>query len=156
MKDKLTIFRETEIHDKEELLICLRDLFVEYSCDDSISHTRISLLMDFIKAMAERGIKANPELPAETLRDQLDLVSEGVKVTFESTNETVLSAVNDSEVDETVEDDVTDEPEVTDPEDDVTDEPEVTDPEVTEPETGEDEVTEEPEVTDEEPENIEE
>ena len=30
MKDKLTIFRETEIHDKEELLICLRDLFVEY------------------------------------------------------------------------------------------------------------------------------
>ena len=28
MKDKLTIFRETEIQDKEELLICLRDLFV--------------------------------------------------------------------------------------------------------------------------------
>jgi len=56
MKDKLTIFRETEIHDKEELLICLRDLFVEYSCDDSISHTRISLLMDFIKAIESTNL----------------------------------------------------------------------------------------------------
>lgn len=122
--------------------------------------TCVSTSMDFIKAMAERGIKANPELPAETLRDQLDLVSEGVKVTFESTNETVLSAVNDSEVDDTVEDDVTEEPgvtedpEVTEPENpedpEVTDpeNPEVTEPEVTDPETGEDDVTE--------PENIEE
>lgn len=59
--------------------------------------TGISTDMDFIKAMKERGQDVKAEFPAETLRKQLDELSEEVKVTFESTNETVLAAVNEGE-----------------------------------------------------------
>ena len=59
--------------------------------------TGISTDMDFIKAMKERGQDVKAEFPAETLRKQLDEVNESVKVTFESTNETVLATVNKSE-----------------------------------------------------------
>ena len=59
--------------------------------------TGISTDMDFIKAMKERGQDVKAEFPAETLRKQLDEVNEDVKVTFESTNETVLAAVNEGE-----------------------------------------------------------
>lgn len=59
--------------------------------------TGISTNMDFIKAMKERGQDVNAEFPAETLRKQLDEVNEEVKVTFESTNETVLKVVNEGE-----------------------------------------------------------
>ena len=59
--------------------------------------TGISTDMDFIKAMKEKGQDVKAEFPAETLRKQLDEVNENVKVTFESTNETVLAAVNKSE-----------------------------------------------------------
>lgn len=50
--------------------------------------------MDFIKAMKERGQNVKAELPAETLRDQLNALEEDITVTFNSTNETVLEAVN--------------------------------------------------------------
>lgn len=60
--------------------------------------TGISTDRDFVKAMKERGQKVSAEFPAETLRKQLDNVNEEVKVTFESTNETVLASVNASEV----------------------------------------------------------
>lgn len=59
--------------------------------------TGISTDMDFIKAMKEKGQDVSAEFPAETLRKQLDEVNEEVKVTFESTNETVLAAVNEGE-----------------------------------------------------------
>ncbi|MBO7615099.1 MAG: hypothetical protein J6T15_05325 [Bacilli bacterium] len=59
--------------------------------------TGISTDMDFIKLMKEKGQDVNAEFPAETLRTQLDLVSETVKVTFNSTNETILEAVNEEE-----------------------------------------------------------
>ena len=59
--------------------------------------TGVSTNMDFIKAMKERGQNVNAMFPAETLRDQLDELSEETKVTFESTNETVLKAINDGE-----------------------------------------------------------
>ena len=60
--------------------------------------TGISTDMDFIKAMKEKGQDVKAEFPAETLRKQLDEVNENVKVTFESTNETVLAAVNEDVV----------------------------------------------------------
>ena len=60
--------------------------------------TGISTDMDFIKAMKEKGQDVKAEFPAETLRKQLDEVNENVKVTFESTNETVLAAVNEDAV----------------------------------------------------------
>lgn len=59
--------------------------------------TGISTDMDFIKAMKEKGQDVKAEFPAETLRKQLDEVNEEVKVTFDSTNETVLTAVNEGE-----------------------------------------------------------
>jgi len=57
--------------------------------------TGISTNMDFIKAMKERGQKVDAQFPAETLRKQFDDLGDEVKVTFESTNETILAAVND-------------------------------------------------------------
>ena len=59
--------------------------------------TGISTNMDFIKAMKERGQDVNAEFPAETLRNQFDELSEETKVTFESTNETILKVVNEGE-----------------------------------------------------------
>lgn len=59
--------------------------------------TGISTNMDFIKLMKEKGQDVNAEFPAETLRTQLDLVSDTVKVTFNSTNETILEATNNEE-----------------------------------------------------------
>ena len=59
--------------------------------------TGISTDMDFIKAMKERGQDVKAEFPAETLRDQLDELSEETKVTFDSTNETILEVVNEGE-----------------------------------------------------------
>ena len=57
--------------------------------------TGVSTDMDFIKAMKERGQDVSAEFPAETLRKQLDDLGDVVKVTFDSTNETILEAVND-------------------------------------------------------------
>lgn len=57
----------------------------------------ISTNIDFIRAMKERGQDVNADFPAETLRDQFDDLSEEVKVTFESTDDTVLQAVNEGE-----------------------------------------------------------
>ena len=59
--------------------------------------TGISTDMDFIKAMKERGQDVSAEFPAETLRDQLNELSEEVDVTFESPNETILEVVNEGE-----------------------------------------------------------
>lgn len=59
--------------------------------------TGVSTSLDFVKAMKERGQDASPVFPAATLRDQLDALSEDVKVTFNSDNETVLQVVNDYE-----------------------------------------------------------
>ena len=60
--------------------------------------TGISTDRDFIKAMKEKGQDVNAQFPADTLRDQLDALNENIKVTFESTNETVLAAVNEDAV----------------------------------------------------------
>jgi hypothetical protein len=73
--------------------------------------TGISTDRDFVKAMKERGQKVSAEFPAETLRKQLDNVSKEVKVTFESTNETVLASVNADEVEPEDEPVVPEEPE---------------------------------------------
>lgn len=59
--------------------------------------TGVSTSLDFVKAMKERGQNVSPAFPAETLREQLDDLSEDVKVTFKSNNETVLQVVNDYE-----------------------------------------------------------
>ena len=59
--------------------------------------TGVSTSLDFVKAMKERGQDVSPAFPAETLREQLDALSEEVKVTFNSDNETVLQVVNDYE-----------------------------------------------------------
>jgi len=59
--------------------------------------TGVSTSLDFVKAMKERGQDVNPAFPAETLRDQLDALSDEVKVTFNSDNETILQVVNDYE-----------------------------------------------------------
>jgi len=59
--------------------------------------TGISTNMDFIKALKERGVSVNAEFPAETLRDQLDSLDEETKVSFDSTNETILKVVNEGE-----------------------------------------------------------
>ena len=59
--------------------------------------TGISTNLDFIRFMKEKGQTVNPNLPPEKLRDQLDAINEAVKVTFDSTNETVLEAANGSE-----------------------------------------------------------
>ena len=59
--------------------------------------TGVSTSLDFVKAMKERGQDVSPAFPAETLRDQLDALSDEVKVTFNSDNETVLQVVNDYE-----------------------------------------------------------
>lgn len=59
--------------------------------------TGISTNMDFIKALKERGVDVNAEFPAETLRDQLDSLDEETKVSFDSTNETILKVVNEGE-----------------------------------------------------------
>ena len=60
--------------------------------------TGISTDRDFIKAMKEKGQDVNAQFPADTLRDQLNALSENIEVTFESTNETVLAAVNEEAV----------------------------------------------------------
>lgn len=60
--------------------------------------TGISTDRDFIKAMKEKGQDVNAQFPADTLRDQLNALSENIEVTFESTNETVLAAVNEDAV----------------------------------------------------------
>ena len=60
--------------------------------------TGISTDRDFIKAMKDKGQKVNAQFPADTLRDQLDALNENIKVTFESTNETVLAAINEDAV----------------------------------------------------------
>ena len=60
--------------------------------------TGISTDRDFIKAMKEKGQDVSAQFPADTLRDQLDTLNENIKVTFESTNETVLAAVNEDAV----------------------------------------------------------
>ena len=57
--------------------------------------TGISTDRDFIKVMKEKGQDVKAEFPADTLRDQLDALSENIKITFESTNETILAAVNE-------------------------------------------------------------
>lgn len=59
--------------------------------------TGVSTSLDFVKAMKERGQDVSPAFPAETLRDQLDALSDEVKVTFNSDNETILQVVNDYE-----------------------------------------------------------
>lgn len=59
--------------------------------------TGVSTSLDFVKAMKERGQDVSPAFPAETLREQLDDLSEDVKVTFKSNNETILQVVNDYE-----------------------------------------------------------
>lgn len=59
--------------------------------------TGISTDRDFIKAMKERGQSVNAQFPAETLRDQLNELNEDILVSFDSTNETVLRAVNTEE-----------------------------------------------------------
>lgn len=59
--------------------------------------TGVSTDMDFIKVMKEKGQDVNAQFPAETLRKQLDELNEETKVTFKSTNETVLAAVNEEE-----------------------------------------------------------
>ena len=59
--------------------------------------TGISTNLDFIRFMKEKGQMVNPNLPPEKLRDQLDAINEAVKVTFKSTNETVLEAANGEE-----------------------------------------------------------
>ena len=60
--------------------------------------TGISTDRDFIKTMEEKCQDVKAQFPANTLRDQLDALSEDIKVTFESTNETVLAAVNEDAV----------------------------------------------------------
>ena len=60
--------------------------------------TGISTDRDFIKAMKEKGQDVNAQFPADTLRNQLNALSENIEVTFESTNETVLAAVNEEAV----------------------------------------------------------
>ena len=57
--------------------------------------TGISTDRDFIKAMKERGQNVSATFPAETLRDQLNELNEDILVSFDSTNETVLRAVNE-------------------------------------------------------------
>ena len=57
--------------------------------------TGISTNLDFIRAMKERGQDVDAKFPAATLRDQLDALSDDVKVTFKSDNETILQVVND-------------------------------------------------------------
>lgn len=57
--------------------------------------TGISTDRDFIKAMKERGQNVSASFPAETLRDQLNELNEDILVSFDSTNETVLRAVNE-------------------------------------------------------------
>ena len=37
---------------------------------------------DFIKDMKEKGQDVKAEFPADTLRDQLDALSENIKITF--------------------------------------------------------------------------
>ena len=59
--------------------------------------TGVSTDRDFVKAMKERGQNVSAIFPADTLRDQLNEINEEVTVTFESTNETILKAVNDAE-----------------------------------------------------------
>ena len=56
--------------------------------------TGISTDRDFIKAMKERGQNVSASFPAETLRDQLNELNEDILVSFDSTNETILKAVN--------------------------------------------------------------
>lgn len=56
--------------------------------------TGISTNEDFIKVMKDLGQEVVPGIPAETLRTRLDLVSDETKVTFNSTNETILATVN--------------------------------------------------------------
>ncbi len=51
--------------------------------------------LGFIRALKEKGVNARAMFPAETLRDQLDGLSEETKVSFESTNETILATVNE-------------------------------------------------------------
>ena len=58
--------------------------------------TGISTDRDFIKAMKERGQDVSAAFPAETLRDQLDALEDDILVSFDSTNETVLRAVNEA------------------------------------------------------------
>ena len=52
--------------------------------------------LGFIRALKEKGINAKAGYPAETFRDQLDSINE-TKVSFLSTNETVLDVMNDGE-----------------------------------------------------------
>ena len=59
--------------------------------------TGVSTSLEFGKALKVRGQDASPAFPADTLREQLDALSEEVQVTFNSTNETILQVVNDSE-----------------------------------------------------------
>lgn len=62
--------------------------------------TGVSTSLDFVKAMKERGQDVNPMFPPETLRAQLDDLSEEVHVTYQSNNETILQVVNDNESEE--------------------------------------------------------
>lgn len=52
--------------------------------------------LGFVRALKERGAEVGFSSPAETMRDELDSITDK-KVTFQSTNETVVEGVNSSE-----------------------------------------------------------